>query len=268
MRVEDSSSLKCSNQHSFDFSKQGYLNFIDHAVNTHYSKELFEARNKLMNEGSFFTPLIDHIAEMIIQQKKTLPKITILDAGCGEGSHLAQISEYIAVNAENEPVGIGIDLSKEGIKFAAQKYTNHIWAVADLANTPFQTNEIDVLLNILSPSNYEEFKRIMKEDGIMIKVVPQEHYLSELREYFYADAERETYSNQETVDLFFKNFEQAEQKRVTYTVQIPQHLLSALVQMTPLSWSASEEKINAFNTQKAVKVTVDLDILIGQMKAQ
>lgn len=41
-------------------------------------------------------------------------------------------------------------------------------------------------------------------------------------------------------------------------------LIEWLVQMTPLTWSTSEERIKTFLNKKSAQVTVDLDILIGK----
>jgi len=103
----------------------------------------------------------------------------VADLGCGEGSHLQYISKEWAHTPWS---GFGLDISKEAIALAAKKYANRIWLVGDLAHLPFAAQSFHVLLNILSPSNYREFKRIMVPCGIVIKVVPRSQYLKELRD--------------------------------------------------------------------------------------
>ncbi|WHT49041.1 methyltransferase domain-containing protein [Sporosarcina thermotolerans] len=115
----------------------------------------------------------DHVLE--------IDRPVLLDAGCGEGSHLCAIHSQLQI----ESVGIGIDLAKEGISAASKAYPGIIWSVADLAAMPFQDFQIDVILNVLSPANYAEFNRILKRGGIVVKVVPESGYLQELREAFY-----------------------------------------------------------------------------------
>src|SRR5690606_40580058 len=68
--------------------------------------------------------------------------------------------------------------------------SNSVWIVADLANLPIATTSIDYILNILSPSNYAEFDRLLKKEGKLIKVIPNSDYLKELRGIFYEDKER------------------------------------------------------------------------------
>ncbi|WP_338150449.1 putative RNA methyltransferase [Priestia flexa] len=37
----DLKSLKCSNNHTFDFAKQGYINLMTHSTKSHYDKRLY-----------------------------------------------------------------------------------------------------------------------------------------------------------------------------------------------------------------------------------
>ena len=207
MKVMECKSLICLNHHTFDFAKQGYVNMTTHTVNTKYSKELFEARRKLITEAEFYKPLSEAIAKIINEHVKTKETISILDTGCGEGSHLSNICDLVRSNFFRNVAGVGIDISKEGIMVAAKNYSNKIWAVADLANTPFKDKQFDVILNILSPSNYAEFNRLLKSDGLVIKIVPQSDYLKELREHLFQKSEKQNYSNSETVERFNENFQ-------------------------------------------------------------
>lgn len=265
MKVLEFKSLICSNHHTFDFAKQGYINLTTHSVNTMYSKGLFEARRKLIIEGAFFEPLSHAIAKVINNHDdKTIETISILDTGCGEGSHLFNICDIVSSDFYKRVVGVGIDISKEGIMVASKNYTNKIWAVADLSNTPFKNTQFDVILNILSPSNYAEFKRVLKPDGIVIKVVPQSHYLKELREHLFQKPEKQNYSNAETVERFNESFRFVECSRLSYTMNLNKPLIQSLVQMTPLTWTTTEERVKSFLYKDSAQITVDFDILIGK----
>ncbi|SDN09578.1 23S rRNA (guanine745-N1)-methyltransferase [Fictibacillus solisalsi] len=265
MKVIQSKSLICSKHHTFDFAKQGYINFTSHSIKTKYGKELFEARRKLITEGSFYKPLSHAIAKVInehVGEKKET--ITILDTGCGEGSHLSTICDTVSSDFFKSVVGVGIDLSKEGILSASKNYSDKIWAVADLANTPYKDKQFDVILNILSPSNYVEFNRLLKSDGLLIKIVPQNGYLKELREYLFHKPEKQSYSNAETVERFNENFQLADSFRLSYTLNLNKSLIQLLVQMTPLTWTATEQRVKSFLNKDSAQITVDLEILIGK----
>lgn len=261
MSVFQSQSLVCANKHTYDFSKQGYINMLSHPIKTKYGNDLFEARRKLIAEGHFFEPLSSAIAQIIKEQKN---QAFILDTGCGEGSHLSSICDSVSAKLGKPVTGVGIDISKEGILAAAKNYTDKVWLVADLAKMPFQEEQFDIILNILSPSNYAEFNRLLKEDGLVIKVVPQTDYLKELREVVYDEPERQAYSNADTVDLFKANFEIVNSSRINYTMRLDNPFIHSLVRMTPLTWTTSEEKLKAFLTMDSAEITVDLEILIGK----
>lgn len=265
MKVLNYKSLICSNHHTFDFAKQGYINFTTHSVNTKYSKGLFEARRKIITEGAFFEPLSHAIAKVIFNHvAKTTETISILDMGCGEGSHLSHICDIVSSNYYNSVVGVGIDISKVGIMVASKNYTEKIWTVADLANTPFKNEQFDVILNILSPSNYSEFNRLLKADGVVIKIVPQSGYLLELREHFLNRSNRQKYSNIETVKRFYENFQVVDNSRISYTMNLNKSSIQWLFQMTPLTWTTTEERVESFLNKDSTQITVDLDILIGK----
>ena len=41
---------------------------------------------------------------------------------------------------------------------------------------------LEMFLDIFSPANYGEFRRVLSKDGILIKVVPTENHLKEIRQ--------------------------------------------------------------------------------------
>lgn len=264
MKLWECKSLVCTHHsHTFDLTKQGYVNFLKKPVKSRYGTELFEARRKLMSESDFFAPLLQAIANIIISRQARKESLTILDMGCGEGSHLSALSDRISFELGKSVTAAGIDISKEGILTASKNLDDKIWAVADLADTPFQDRQFDVILSIFSPSNYAECSRLLNEGGLMIKVLPQRDYLKELRQYFFADTEKHTYSNTGMIDRFIQNHQVVNQERLRYTKNLSQPALESLVQMTPLTWSSSKEKINQFLQKESSDITVDADILVG-----
>ncbi|KYD04450.1 putative RNA methyltransferase [Saccharococcus caldoxylosilyticus] len=268
MGIVDLKSLVCSNNHTFDIAKQGYVNLMTRPLATKYDKELFESR-KIIAENGFFEPLHKMISEWIKNEVRLEGEtVKILDTGCGEGSHLSSIKQKISFPSAGEVLGVGIDIAKEGILVAAKNHYNMIWCVADLAHSPFKDNTFDVILNILSPANYREFQRLLNGNGIVIKVIPRSDYLKELREVFFDEPEKQSYSNQKTVRRFNANFEAVDKFRLCYSVSLNQSLIPPLIRMTPLSWSATAEKVQALLNMNVGEITIDLDILVGKNKTK
>ncbi|MCR8987121.1 methyltransferase domain-containing protein [Brevibacillus laterosporus] len=262
MHMVNRKSLLCIKGHNFDLSGHGYINLLTRASSTKYSKQMFTSRRTIC-KGGFFDPLNEIISERIMTETKK-ERISILDAGCGEGSHLSSIQEKISKNHTCKVLGVGVDISKEGISLASREYPNAVWCVTDIAHCPFASERFDYILNILSPSNYSEFMRMMADDGMVIKVIPNRDYLKELREAFYKEPNRQEYSNDNTLALFKSHFQLADVKRVRYCFALDHTSIEALLQMTPLSWGATGEEIEAFLQMNVLEITIDLTILFGK----
>jgi 23S rRNA (guanine745-N1)-methyltransferase len=264
MKVIDFKSIICSNHHTFDFAKQGYVNMMTRPSNSHYNKKLFEARQKMIMKGDLYALLHEKISEIIKEHSDVAINSTImLDAGCGEGSHLQKVLD----ECNNDAItGIGVDISKEGIIMAAKKYKNSIWLVGDLANTPLADQSGHIILNLLSPANYMGFKRVLAPAGIVIKVVPGPNYLKELREAFFMNKNMQTYDNDDTVSLFKQHFDLVDHSKLSYSKELKQAELMNLVQMSPLAWNANKEQMDTFMNQCSSEITVELDILVGVNK--
>lgn len=265
MGIFDSPSLVCINKHSFDLSRQGYINMLLKANKTKYDKDMLESRN-IISKSGFFDPMLQQISNFIFKQISIarLQSGFILDAGCGEGSHLSRILAVIQSKSNIKLQGVGIDISKEGIRIAARDYMNIIWCVADLANLPFNSLQFDIVLNILSPASYAEFHRILKDDGILIKVVPGSDYLIELRDIFYDKTDKKSYSNDNVIKLFNENFLLINNERLSYKVTLDEENMRHLLNMTPLTWNIEKEMMSKVEKNGLREITADFHIIIGK----
>lgn len=264
MKMTGSGSLICLKRHCFDIAKRGYVNLLPRAHKTKYDKSMFEAREKI-NESGLFEPLIVRICEIIGNRLSWNGEpLKLLDAGCGEGSHLINIQKRLAERAKR-PLGVGIDISKDGIQLAARRASkeNAIWCVADLANCPFAAQQFNYILNILSPSNYSEFRRMLAEDGWMLKVIPGSGHLAELRGKFYSRTAKDSYSNDSILELFKRNFELVETERVQYGLVVERADIEHLIRMTPLSWGVADADVQQLLGMNHMEITLDFTMLLG-----
>src|SRR5699024_4290048 len=138
-----------------------------------------------------------------------------------------------------------------------------IWLVGDLANIPLTDQSSHVVLNILSPANYMEFKRVLAPEGIIVKIVPRPNYLKELREVIFTNSDKKAYTNGETISLFNQNFQSGNNFRYRYIKELDQTEIMKLIQMSPLAWNAEKEQIDSFLNLDSTGITLDVDILIG-----
>lgn len=255
LAITVTNSVKCCNNHHFDLSKKGTLYLVLHGVKSDYDDlALWQARRAMMQAG-LFAPIITEISAQ-------LPKkaAKILDIGCGEGYALTALEQQRTY----QDVLVGFDLSKTAINLATQQATNAFFCNADLAALPFQDASFDCLIELFSPSAYQEFKRVLKPQGRLLKVVPNENYLLELRQALYfGDEQKQTYSNKRVVELFYKHYPHAKCKRICYRFALTPDTLANLLKMTPLQWGASQENKMQLLEKNLKEVTVDVSLLIG-----
>ncbi len=266
MHVYDSKDIACLEGHCFNIARKGYVNFLLKGISTDYDRDLFDSRNIVYKTG-FFDPMLELINDLIVERLGTnLNGANILDAGCGEGSHLGHVIGSLNARTGNILQGVGVDISKEGILSASKGYFGIIWCVADLANLAFMDRQFDVILNILSPANYGEFDRVLKDDGILTKVVPGSSYLGELRDIFYDGTEKEVYSNDEVIEHYSNNFNILDIQEIEYSKEIDQEELMHLINMTPLSWSVIDNKIERAIKADIKNISANFTIIVGQKR--
>ncbi len=236
----------CRNNHSFDLARQGYLNLFMGAQKSLYDKELFMARQEVFSAG-IYDPLITQVAATIQKLDNKTP--FVLDAGCGEGSFLAKLYGHLGQGSF-----MGIDISRDGIKLAVSHEEPIMWCVADLARLPLNPGKVDVVLNILSPANYGEFQRVLRPNGRVIKVLPSEDYLREIRLRLQGAV---PYSNEEVLANLEEHMDIQGRTSVHYKVPVTPGLWRAMVAMTPLT----QHRILSGDPPESL--TLDLQILEG-----
>src|SRR5699024_7770428 len=263
VKIWEQKSVVCLNNHTFDVAKQGYVNMMAQSSNKYYDQKLFAARQELTNNSDVYTFFHKKIADIVEDSLNNPKKNILLDAGCGEGSHLQNI---LGGGHHDLTTAVGVDIAKEGIVKAAKTDSNSTWLVGDIANIPLVDGSCHVVLNILSPSNYTEFKRVLAPEGRVVKVVPQANYFRELREVFLPD--RVTYRNMETVSLFQQHFHLLKRDRIKYTKAVNREELKNVVHMSPLSWHVGKQQWQTLINQDSFEITIDVDVLVGTHKRE
>lgn len=255
-------SLTCPNGHQFDMSKQGYYFLAHKSMSNRYDQALFSSRRLIITHSNLYHQLHRRLIELVSDDASR--PLAILDAGSGEGSHLQQLKQHLPVDSQL----IGIDLAKAGIQLASD-YNGHMLSlVADLTQLPFANQQFDVILSILSPANYEEFNRVLKPNGHLIKIVPNAGYLKEIRNKLaeFGHLEDESYDNTLIVETFMKHYADAKVERIQDTVDLTSEQMQALIEMTPLTWRLSEEQRKDLLDSLGLKITLDVTVLIHRKK--
>ena len=252
-------SLVCANAHCFDIAAKGYVNFLPGQRRERYSRELFESRQTVF-AGGFYEPLVAALITLLNETGQT--HLRLLDAGAGEGYYTAKLTERLGGCL----TAFALDIEKEAIALAARSKSEVALLVGDIANMPVLDNSMDVVLNILSPANYAEFSRVLKPGGVLLKVVPAEGYLRELRACAGEQLKSEGHTP-ETVETHFANssfiFRGKTEIRNVFSVT-PEDILH-FSRMTPL---LSHIDKNGLDISSIANITLNLDVLCGVKKGE
>ena len=244
-------SLRCERGHDFAVSKKGYADFCPGARAGAYDDALFDSRSRFIS-GGFYQDLIEEAKALLTKYAPTGP---VLDAGCGEGSFLkAMLPDPTA-----RPC-LGLDLSRPGVQRAARGGGGWMWAVGDLSRLPLETAGVAAVLNVLSPANYPEFGRVLAPGGAVLKVVPGERYLAEVRSLLRDRLRHGAYSNERVVKLFEERFDVLETRELCSTHPLTPAQAADLVAMTPLTQGIEKEQLDLAALDS---VTIHLHILVG-----
>ena len=241
----------CANRHRVNVNRKGCLNVLSQQADSCYDADLFAARSRVFRAGCY-----DGVAQAI---EALLPARNhrLLDAGCGDGWYLNAL-----LSRHDGWCGAGIDISRDAIFQATNHPCTALWVVGDLRRLPFADGSFTAVLDVLTPANYDEFRRVLSPDGLLIKVYPGSGYLQELR------AARGVQPYEEgQVDAYLR--EKAAivgERRVTVTHAVSDELWRDFVWMTPLMQDLSAAEKNAIAAQNAGSVTVNLHVAACRME--
>lgn len=249
--VKIDSSVKCNNNHQFDFAKEGYVNLLPvqfkKSLNPGDDKEMVLARRRFLELGHYEF-LRQHLLKVITNES---PK-TIVDLGCGEGYY----TSFVAQTTEAEEV-YGVDISKDAIKYSAKRSKLVHYSVATNSRTPFSDDQFDIILNIFAPLVGKECMRILNQRGVIISAAPGEQHLRELKQAIYDQVElHEAAKAPEGFQL-----RASENISQTVTLQSTDEMRDLLT-MTPFGWKIVPEKKQALLENNTFSITLSFDINI------
>ena len=248
-------SLVCTNRHSFDLAKFGYVNLAPQVkASKDYDKESFQNR-QLVLENGFYNHILNALSECL---SPLAHPANILDIGCGEGYYSRSLQER-----HPDHSFYAFDLSKESIQLAAKSDQEWKvkWFVGDLAHLPLLDQSMDLLLDIFSPANYQEFKRVLAPDGRLIKVIPTATHLQEIRQKVKDHLDQVDYSNEQIIQHFSDHFTIENTIHCQERFELTPALREALLSMTPLLFHVDPAQIDWTDL---TQVTISATILIGR----
>lgn len=179
-------SWRCEAKHSFDVSRHGYVNLLQpqdkKALAPGDSADVVAARRRLL-DGGVAAPLTAALREILAD---LAAGATVVDVGCGEGTHLA------ALCVDPVRVGWGADLSTPAIEAAARRHPALSWVVANCdRGLPFVDGSAGAILSITARRDAAELARVLTPRGRAVIAVPAADDLAELRAAVQGEAREE-----------------------------------------------------------------------------
>ena len=235
--------LVCKNHHSFDKAKQGYFHLdITNKKSKGDDALMVQGRIRFLNTGAY--AFLKDKLNVLMQQYQVE---SLLDYACGPGYYC----QGMDVNDK-----IGIDLSKNAIKYAASHDSSSHYYVANGFHLPFFDNSFDCILVVFAPNSLEEFKRLLKPNGILVIVTPAANHLIEIKKVLY----KNVYTN--TFQALSMPFHLVDNHVINQRVTMDQTMISDCFDMTPYRYKTSKEAIDKLHKIDQLNVTCEFNVSI------
>lgn len=246
---------KCPNGHCFDKSKFGYVNLLQSQKSSAKrhgdDRMMVRARRDFLNSGAY-SFLLDLLCDICCELLPDGAKV--LDAGCGEGYYSAGIKAFSNQNIEI----YGVDISKDALEFFGKRKCSISCAVASVFELPFADESADAVLNIFSPEADNEFFRVLKKGGYLIRVIPCEGHLLGLKSAIYA----KPYLN-EMPPVEIRGFKCVRTKQIKEKLCLDSgEMIQNLFKMTPYYYKTGVDDQNKISSLNYLETEAEFEIRV------
>ena len=153
------------------------------------------------------------------------------NVGCGEGYYSAGLAETLKAEL------IGLDISKEAVRYAAGRYKSATWICASAAHLPVKEQSFGLLTSLFALTMPEEFKRVLRPDGAFIQVLAAEDHLLGLKQIIYPQLHhKEKFTTPE-----IPGFRLAESRNLRFSFTVEGEQVQNLLSMTPHVYRIGKE---------------------------
>ncbi|WP_419810611.1 putative RNA methyltransferase [Bacterioplanoides sp.] len=276
---DDHKHWRCTNNHSFDRARQGYLNLL--LAHKKRSKapgddaEMVAARQRLLDSG-VYQPISDLLNNAVQQASASNPIqqhdfMQLCDVGCGEGYYTERLTQSLSTNNINNRC-YGVDISKEAVKSAARRGkqsgidNNQLeWLVASGAELPFQPQSLDIITCLFTRLMPEGFQKVLKSSGTVFTINTGLTHLREMREILYPEVKDSCFNPTRVMEQH--EFTCVDEQPLSYSIQLTSsQQIHDLLLMTPHVWKATAEARQRLLALDSLTVTID--VVLHQFRVQ
>ncbi len=247
----------CENGHSFDRSKYGYVNLLQKQSRRRRGDDaqMVRARRDFLETGCY-QPLLDAVTAVLLAEKPE----QIADIGCGEGWYACNAVQAMKRTGLH-PELTGIDISPEALRYAAVRARaaglDADFAAASVSRLPIRQGSCGCLLNLFAPCEPGEFARVLRPGGLLIRAVPLERHLWELKAAVY----EKLYENKPVLTPP-EGFDAIGTERICYTFRAEGEVLQNLFAMTPYVHKTSKTDAERIAALDGLTVSAQFGLLV------
>ena len=241
--IKQDKSYRCEKGHSFDIARQGHVNLLPvqnkRSLNPGDTAQQVMGRRAFL-DGGFYAPIRQTLCDLAKDHGCYGP---ILDVGCGEGYYSAGLASSMEAEL------LGLDISKEAVRYAAGRYKKAQWICASAARLPVKDQSFGLVTSLFALTIPEEFKRVLQADGVYIQVLAAEDHLLGLKNIIYPQLHHK--EKLTTPDV--PGFRLVESRPLRFTFTVEGEQVQNLLSMTPHVYRIGKE--GAENLRKTEKLT-------------
>ena len=221
----------CEKKHSFDIARQGHVNLLPvqnkRSLNPGDTAEQVVSRRAFL-DGGFYAPIREALCALAQDHGCSGP---IVDVGCGEGYYSAELAKRLDADL------LGLDISKEAVRYAAGRYKHATWICASAARLPVNEGSVGLLTSLFALTIPEEFSRVLRSDGAYIQVLAAEDHLLGLKNIIYPQLHhKEKFTTPE-----LPGFRLIESRNLRFTFTVTGEQVQNLLSMTPHVYRIGKE---------------------------
>ena len=254
--ASDGGSVRCSNRHSFDVARSGYLNLLGGRQPRHAdSADMVAARDRFLTAGHY-----GPIAERVLERARAHGSgpARVVEVGAGTGYYLAEVLDGLT-----DARGVAVDISVPAARRAARAHPRLGSVVADAwQRLPLVDGGVDVALNVFAPRNPAELARVLVPGGALVTVTPASAHLAELRGALdLLDIQPD--KQDQLASTLAPGFDEVSREGVSYSVELSRAALRDLVAMGPNAFHRSPPEISAMIETLPAKLLVTVAVSLS-----
>ena len=218
------------------------------------------ARVAFLN-ADFYQPLARACLDITLGYCSTVTdgRITLMDAGCGDGYYLHYVQENLPNSFRARSSLIGFDISKWAVQQSARR-CDGTWFVGSNRHIPMADASVDLLFDMFGFPDYSTFRRVLAPHGKLVRVTPGDRHLIQLREIIYPNIKPRHVKTH-----YPETFNVVSEKHITYEITLGPQDLKCLLLMTPHMFrSTSERRQQALNHDQ---LTLTVDVIFEELEA-